>query len=67
MYVNILDQLYSMQEIPKYESVSREFDNKHIEKKPRKKYIPPLDHPWRTDNILNYFGSQKHRQDGTNV
>lgn len=67
LYVNILDQLFIMQEISEHRSISKEFDEQPIKKKNKEKYIPPLTHPWRTFNVISYFSSQKHRQDGANV
>lgn len=67
LYVNILDQLFIMQEVSEHRSISKEFDEQPIKKKNKEKYIPPLTHPWRTFNVISYFSSQKHRQDGANV
>ncbi len=45
---NIADKLYLMEEVPKHELVSKEFDApKEAPKKEKKKYIPPMNHPWR--------------------
>ena len=54
--------LYNLEEVANRAEYSKQFDPDYKKIKPKKKYIPPLDHPWRTDNILQYFGSQKHRQ-----
>ncbi|MBS5589212.1 MAG: hypothetical protein KHX14_10500 [[Clostridium] spiroforme] len=62
LYLNHLDVLYNLEEVPDQEKYSKQFDPDYKEIKPKKKYIPSLNHPWRTDNILQYFGSQKHRQ-----
>ena len=37
-----------------------------IPKKEKKKYIPPMDHPWRKASFANYAAKQKHRC-GANV
>lgn len=58
---NIADKLYLMEEVPKHELVSKEFDApKEAPKKEKKKYIPPMNHPWRKDSIANYAAKQKH-------
>lgn len=62
LYVNVLDELYAMIEVERHEEYSDNFDERPKRKENKKKYIPPLNHPWRNDNILHYFGSQKHRQ-----
>lgn len=59
---NIADKLYLMEEVPKHELVSKEFDvPKEAPKKEKKKYIPPMNHPWRKDSFANYAAKQKHR------
>lgn len=68
LYVNILDQLYLMEEIPEHESYSKEFDEEvKKEKKKTKKYIPPMEHPWKQASYLNHLAKQKHRNSGANV
>lgn len=52
-----------MQEIPKHQLYSKEFDDKQKEAKPKKKYIPPIDHPWRQSSYLQFVAKQKHRMD----
>lgn len=66
LYVNILDQIYIMEEIPEHEENSIEFDEIVEEKKPKKKYIPPMTHPWKHASYLNYMAKQKHLN-GANV
>lgn len=61
LYGNILDQIYALEEVESHEKVSKEFDVEVEENKPRKKYIPPLDHPWRIDGFLMFKSKQKHR------
>lgn len=67
LYGNILDTIYSLERIDKNERYSKNFDVEQTSTSKKKKYIPPLNHPWRIDNIHRYFGSQKHRQNGANV
>ena len=66
LYVNILDQIYRMQEIPSHELYSKEFDAVIKESKPKKQYIPPMTHPWKQASYLNFLAKQKHRS-GANV
>lgn len=63
LYLNAFDQIYNMQEIPKHQLYSKEFDDKQKEAKPKKKYIPPIDHPWRQSSYLQFVAKQKHRMD----
>lgn len=67
LYVNVLDTIYLMKEIPKHELYSKEFESTSTEPKPKKKYVPPMDHPWRTGDFLNFIAKQKHRNNGANV
>ena len=67
LYVNIQDSLYLMEEIPEHERFSKEFDDVVEKKKtPKKKYIPPMSHPWKRNSYLRYVEKQKHRN-GANV
>lgn len=67
LLANINDKLYLMEEVPEHELVSKEFDApKEEPKKKKKKYIPPMDHPWRRASFYNYAAKQKHRS-GANV
>ena len=62
LYVNIQDSLYLMEEIPEHERFSKEFDDVVEKKKtPKKKYIPPMSHPWKRNSYLRYVEKQKHR------
>ena len=68
LYVNILDTLYLMEEVPEHEHFSKEFDDDTDikEKTVKKKYIPPITHPWKRMSFNNYVQKQKHRS-GANV
>lgn len=67
LYVNILDQIYLMQEIPEHMQYSKEFDEEIEPKKKKVKYVPPMSHPWKQGSYLNYLAKQKHRNSGANV
>ena len=68
LYANILDTLYLMEEVPEHERFSKEFDDEPDtkEKKVKRKYIPPMTHPWKRESYNNYVQKQKHRS-GANV
>ena len=59
LYANILDQILMMQEVPEHEIYSKEFDEIKIEKKTRKYYIPPMEHPWKHASYLNFLNKTK--------
>ena len=67
LYGNILDQIYILDEVPLHEIVSKNFDKPVKPKKERKRYIPPLSHPWRQTSFLSFAAKQKHRQNSANV
>lgn len=61
LYVNILDQLFALREIPERHEKSKNFDDT---KEPRvhKIYIPPMSHPWKHASFMAFVNKQKHRQ-----
>lgn len=61
LYVNILDQLYELKEIPQRLERSKNFDEIKEPKK-RKIYIPPMTHPWKHASYMAFVNKQKHRQ-----
>ena len=68
LFVNILDTLYLMEEVPEHERFSKEFDDESDTKvkKVKKINIPPMSHPWKRASYNNYVQKQKHRS-GANV
>lgn len=68
LFVNILDTLYLMEEVPEHERFSKEFDDEPDTKvkKVKKINIPPMSHPWKRASYNNYVQKQKHRS-GANV
>ena len=68
LYVNILDYLYLMEEVPEHERFSKEFDYEkdNVKLSNKKKYIPPMSHPWKRMSYIDYIQKQKHRS-GANV
>ena len=61
LYVNILDQLYVLKEIPQRLERSKNFDEIKEPKK-RKIYIPPMTHPWKHASYMAFVNKQKHKQ-----
>lgn len=61
LYVNILDQLFALREIPKRQEKSKNFDEIK-EPKLHKIYIPPMSHPWKHASFIAFVNKQKHRQ-----
>ncbi len=57
----INEQVYSLDEIPTHMRFSMNFDFKMSNERPKKKYIPPMNHPWRKSSFEKYLESQSHR------
>ena len=60
LYVTVQDEIFVLEEVAQRLEYSKEFDT--IENpKPKKKWIPPMDHPWRQSNFITHISRQKHR------
>ena len=62
LYVNILDQLFLLEEIPERQEQSPTFDIIDREPKKHKIYIPPMSHPWKQASFNAYLARMKHRE-----
>lgn len=49
------DKVYSLDEVPKQEAVSPNFDFSPAEEKPKKRRLPSPKHPWRNDEFLKHL------------
>ncbi len=56
----INEQVYALEEVPSHQHSSKNFDFKNLNGKPKKKYIPPMSHPWKRSSFEKYIESQKH-------
>ena len=64
LYCNVNDKdIYALEEIPKQAKKSKEFDSDYKKPKPKKRYIPPMDHPWRSKAFWKFVKSQQHHWD----
>lgn len=52
--------IYALEEIPKHEEKSKELDSDYEKPTPKKRYIPPINHPWRSNSFWKFVKSQKH-------
>lgn len=55
LFASIGDNIYALEEIPKHQSMSKEFDFEQPNHKQKKTYIPSMNHPWRKQSFNNYF------------
>lgn len=61
LYGCINEQVHALEEIPPHQLSSKNFDFKKLSEKPKKKYIPPMSHPWKRSSFETYLESQSHR------
>ncbi len=66
LFISLDEQLYAVEYVPIRSLLSPTFDQVP-EKKKKKPYIPPMDHPWKQDSYMRYVAKQKHRNIGANV
>lgn len=57
----INEQVYALDEIPTHQRSSKNFDFKKSNEEPKKKYIPPMNHPWRKSSFEKHLECQSHR------
>ena len=61
LYLYTDDHIYAMQVIPTHKSVSPDFDQPVKMIKPKKVWIPPMDHPFKRASYQAFLQKQKHR------
>ena len=52
MFASVDDNIYSLEEVERISKVSNNFDDV-VEVKVKKKYIPPMSHPWKRESLLS--------------
>ncbi len=65
LYGCVGEQIFALEAVPKHEKASRNFDMPSEvaqEHKPKKKYIPPMNHPWKKENFQKYVYSMVGRE-----
>ena len=55
LFTSVNDKMYVMEELDEHEKLSREFDNVKIKANKKKKWIPPMSHPWRVNSYDTYL------------
>ena len=61
LYGCIGEQVYALELLPEHKPFSRAFDLTVLPKAPKKKYIPPMSHPWKQASFERYLKQQAHR------
>ncbi len=63
LYMSIDNNIYIAKEVLEHDTISPDFDvAPPAEKKERKKYIPPKNHPWRLQSFKKHANQQRHRE-----
>ena len=52
--------IYALEEIPEREAKSKDFDLDYTPAKPKKTYIPSMNHPWRRQTFGRFVKQQEH-------
>jgi len=61
LFACVAENVYSLDEIPQHEYTSRNFDFQETVIVPKKRYIPPMNHPWRQASFQKHINKQAHR------
>ena len=62
LYCSVDDRLFAMDEVEEHERHSRYFAPRKKDK-PKERYIPPMDHPWKQDNFMKYVYAMRGREE----
>lgn len=54
--------IYALEEIPQRAKGSENLDAGYTKEKPRKRYIPPMSHPWRSKTFRKFVNLQEHHR-----
>jgi hypothetical protein len=65
LYFCVNEQIYGLELLPDHVLSSKNFDLAETPKKPQKRYIPPMSHPWKQASFENYCNKQTHRKQFT--
>ena len=60
LYATVDDNIFALEEIPEVQALSENFDEIE-EVKPKKVYIPRMDHPWKRKLFEEFIEKQEHR------
>jgi len=61
LYTCINEQVYALEHLPDHQPSSKAFDLAPLPKEPKKRYVPPMSHPWKRDSFERFLKKQKHR------
>lgn len=61
LYSCIGEQVYALELLPEHKPSSKAFDLAILPDVPKKKYVPPMSHPWKQASFEKYAKKQSHR------
>ena len=59
--------IYALEKIPERYETSKDLDAAPMNPRPKKKYIPPMNHPWRREAFRKFVQKQPHHMNDTTV
>lgn len=62
MFFCIEEKVYALDIVPQHARTSKNFDILPVQEKPKKRYIPPMSHPWKQASFERYLKKQAHRE-----
>ena len=58
LYGSVNNKVFILEEIKNHETISKNFDLSYKVPKPKKKYIPPMSHPWKKYEFRKFINIQ---------
>lgn len=58
LYFTVDEKIYALEEVPAHKVSSSAFDLIKEPRKPKEKYIPPMNHPWRSSDFYKFVQKQ---------
>ena len=65
LFFSTAEKVYALELILDHEPKSKNFDFLKLSNEPKKRYIPPMSHPWKQASFERFCDKQSHRQDIT--
>jgi hypothetical protein len=62
IFLCVDEKVYALDLLPGHELSSKNFDLAIPHDQPKKRYIPPMSHPWKQDSFERYLKKQAHRK-----
>ena len=65
LFFSTAEKVYALELILDHEPKSKNFDFVKLPNEPKKRYIPPMNHPWKQASFGRFCDKQSHRQEIT--